>query len=1014
MLFDIFCVKKIHKFIFEQRAEYGVNDFQRNVWTAECHRNLGKIGDSEIVNSDVFRIRLQSVSLYPRWLIDDDLFDLMRWIFGVTHFVDHLQKKQSKGQKQRVHVYIIPKRIVSLYDPQKIWEMENMSSIYQSLVSLESKASVESSPQSWAGVTISGICEVIEHTHAQIQTQSDSESDIIILVDRRWVGTMYVGSQTLWVFETGNYEELSALKALKWNHFLGFEFDVGDDVKCWIRFGFGQRLRFYPEFMTSFVPSLFVRPSGYNDMEYLRKIYDDQYKHGWAVPLDDPVFNSYYKAITGDDHISNNYRRHKDANKHHIERALGFLDYLRRQIDIRHFNPLQLRLSDNDMDSDAVFEDLLVTEEDAAPFIDLDDSNVVIWSRDSVSNLRTALFRWKEIECTMDNVLDLRDCPHLKLVIEHLKTFQFHGNEVTESNLNQFNLKEVIQSLDHITTVHRLLDPEHRAEIHRYIAGHIACENLKCCELFKKYAHRRREYDQIGVRRSRYKAIGVENQCTVMMDVMHSLHSLLTHRDQTLNIQKRFNRFQNSKEVIAEETLIEDRKEEEPVTNSIDLGVSVIRWIPFGERPHFQTFRDEIVGNPEGSINEQLFHQYLVECIAKIHDTTFTLKEMMALKLYTDTTKFTAFLRKAHWTTSRSSCKKMYYFWASALYEAALYHSTPIDAASGNTPETLYHGMNRMFTLNEELPKYHGPFSSTRQRSIAHEFTKGQGLYFRIQPSYTNKLKCCIGIRVESISHHKREREVLLVDQFLPIVSAKTFKNTDTVLVDYFMFSVKMRRTEIKDRRSFFTHLGIRFDPEWMPLIGKHSELFVQSVYENRKVITRLVDELKIIDWKLSFLNQDVDHKQLLIYLVEQCKMKQLLPFYRVATSEFRVLQSFVINRCFEIEVIPNTKMDHIGDEMTVNDSCFKETEYRINGDLVPFTTSSVEGVVHRIQCRNNKLFGDRDVFIQEFEPLDDNDSLKSEIMDFVENRNIHELLPHYRVMTSKFNVVQSNYVEIS
>ena len=845
-----------------------------------------------------------------------------------------------------------------------------------------------------------------------IKSTDDCESDIVILVDRQRRHALDDGSQILWVYESDNLRELAVLGA---NPFLGFEFEVGRTMHCWIRFGFGQRLRFYPEFVTSLVPSLFVRSSSCSEMEYLRKVYDDRFKHGWAVPLDDPIFNLYYKAIIGEDHISNNYNRRKDVKKHHVDRSLGFLEFVRRQMNALRFRPLQQLFLEHDMDSDAVLDDMMETEKDGRVFIDASDSNMARWaSADALKHMKSAIFRWKNVQCKKDNPLDLRDCHHFNVVIDYLKTFQRHGNEITESNLNQFDLEKVVQSFDHIMTVHRLLDPEYRAEIHRYVSSHVVCQNLECCEIFKKYADRKRECDQSRVWQRGYKANDAGEQCMVMMDVMNSVHSLLTHRDQTLNIEQRFSRFQNSKELTAEEAPNEDRKEQESPTNSIDLGVSVIRWIPFGETPHFRSFRDEIVCNPNGSIDEELFQHYLIECIAKMNGTTFTLKEMLALKLYTDTTKFTSCLRKGHWKCDPLWVKKMHYFWASALYEAALYHSKPIYAVNGNTPVTLYHGINRMFTLNEELPHYHGPFSSTTQRTIAHEFTKGQGLYFKMQPSYTDKLRCCTGIKVEFISHHKREREVLLVDQFLPIVSAKTFKNSDSALVDYLMFGVKVWRTEIKDRRGFYTQLGIRFDPKWMPLIGKHSELFVLSVYENRKVITRLVDELKIIDWKLSFLNQDVDHKQLLIYLVEQCKMKQLLPFYRVATSEFRVLQSFVINRCFEIEVIPNTKMDHIGDEMTVNDSCFKETEYRINGDLVPFTTSSVEGVVHRIQCRNNKLFGDRDVFIQEFEPLDDNDSLKSEIMDFVENRNIHELLPHYRVMTSKFNVVQSNYVEIS
>ena len=1018
MLLDIFCVKKAHAFTFEQRADYRVKDFEHDVQETKRLWNLGEIGISHFVKSDLLQKRLNSTSLYTRWLINDDLFDSMKWIFGVTHFVDRVQAKLSKGLRQSVHVYIIPKKVVSLYDPHEVWEMKNMSSIDQLLEYLDDDASVNFSSQRWRNSSAVEICDVMQGIHNRIQLSLGCDTNMIILVDRRRLDGTDDETQPLWIYES---EDLYELLALSWNYFLGFEFDIGDNAKCWIRYGFGQRVRFYPEFLISLVPSLFVRPSEYSDMEYFKKIYDDQFKHGWAVALDDPIFNLYYKAITGDDHISNNYNRRKNVKKLNVDRSLGFLEFVRRQMNDLRFRSLQRLLLKHDMDSDAVFGDMMEEEKDSRVFIDVSDSNVARWTTaDTIKHLRSAIFRWKNIQCKRDNSLDLRDCHHFNVVIDYLKTFQRLGNKVVESNLNQFNLEEVIQSLDHITSVHRLLDPEYRAEIHRYIANHVVCENLKCCETFRKYADRNRECDQNRVWKRRYKANDAEERCTVMMDVMNTLHSLLVHRDQTLNIERRLKRFFNSKEAVSGETTdaeaaIEEEKGHESVTNSIDLGVSVIRWIPFGESSHFQSFRDEIVCNPNGSIDEQLLQHYLIECSAKIYDTTFTLKEMMALKLYTDTTKLTASLRKAHWTTSPLSFKKLYYFWALTLYEAAVYHSVPIASGNTNAPVTLYHGINRMFTVNEDLPKYNGPFSTTTQRTIAHEFTKGQGLYFRMQPRYINKVKCCVGIKVENISCHQREREILLIDQYLPISSTKTFRDSDVAMVDYLIFSIRGWKIEIKDSHGFFIQLGIRFDPQWMSLIGSHRELFHSSVYRNRLVITRLIEELHITDWSLSFLNPNVDHVPLVTHLVEQCKMKQFLPHYRVATSKFHVIQSFVIDRCFEFEFIPNTKMDHIGniDTTPVNDTCFKETQYLINGISAPYTTSKVEGAVHHIRCRNPDLFGDRDVWIQEFQSSNDYDSLESEIADLVENHHIHQLLPHYRVLTSKFTVIQSQQFDI-
>ena len=69
---------------------------------------------------------------------------------------------------------------------------------------------------------------------------------------------------------------------------------------------------------------------------------------------------------------------------------------------------------------------------------------------------------------------------------------------------------------------------------------------------------------------------------------------------------------------------------------------------------------------------------------------------MLALKLYTDTTKFQSYLRRSFWTTSSLEMKKSFYFWAMTLYRSALYHAKPIQKlkfkSKGASP--IFHGMN--------------------------------------------------------------------------------------------------------------------------------------------------------------------------------------------------------------------------------------------------------------------------------------------------------------------------------
>ena len=107
-----------------------------------------------------------------------------------------------------------------------------------------------------------------------------------------------------------------------------------------------------------------------------------------------------------------------------------------------------------------------------------------------------------------------------------------------------------------------------------------------------------------------------------------------------------------------------------------------------------------------------------------------------------------------------------------------------------------------------------------------------------------------------------------------------------------------------------------------------------------------------------------------IINLVEQHEIYQLLPHYRVLTSKFVVVQNHALNKCFMIKLMGTTTMDGIVD--SVDDSYFARTDYKINGDVFPHTVSTVNGVVKRIECRNNKLFGDRIIWVQEFDESQD------------------------------------------
>ena len=377
----------------------------------------------------------------------------------------------------------------------------------------------------------------------------------------------------LWVFECADFSEFPELES---NHFLGFEFEVGDAVKSWMRFGVGQKLRFFPEFLVSVALQLFKTPATLNEMTFLEKVYGDQFKHGWAVPLDDPEFNAFYKCIVGDDHISNNYNR-SEVTRDSVGSGFqfGFWEFLRRHLESAHFEGQLVgrwQFGD-DMDSDAVFADLLENEDGDRAFIDEEDSNIAVWAqsefgRRALMELKEAVFRWKQIRCgpAKDGVLGLglglgvRDCPHFEVVVRHLMAFQECGHEIDATNLWHFDLNQVLESFDHIVSVHGLLTAENREEIIRYVTSQVVCGCASTeCGVLRKAANRKRESERTEEEEghSMDTVDPVERECAVMTDAMNSVHSLFLHRDSSLQRDATRNRF--GTEVVE----IEETKEHE-------------------------------------------------------------------------------------------------------------------------------------------------------------------------------------------------------------------------------------------------------------------------------------------------------------------------------------------------------------------------------------------------------------------------------------------------------------------
>merc|ERR1712061_242347 len=69
---------------------------------------------------------------------------------------------------------------------------------------------------------------------------------------------------------------------------LQFDYDSFDDViRCYLFYGLShhQKTRFFAEYLTTFIPRLFVKKQSLNSAQRLKKIFADAFKHGFCANL---------------------------------------------------------------------------------------------------------------------------------------------------------------------------------------------------------------------------------------------------------------------------------------------------------------------------------------------------------------------------------------------------------------------------------------------------------------------------------------------------------------------------------------------------------------------------------------------------------------------------------------------------------------------------------------------------------------------------------------------------------
>ena len=867
LLHDIYSVHKAMNFGLLQRAEYNVDDFRSDIQNAE--RNVsGENVFSKLLEEQATSFNL---SLFPTYLVKDNVFEVMACHFAVSAVVNEMKSMWTNTNKIRVRSVVVPSAVCSRYDSNDIYQpsINNMdefmknSSLKYHHVSRQIR-SMENADAKHAD-DVFGVSKLSKMLMKMVQfICEDFTENVLIVFNRERVSES--GAHTVWILQCSDFSDFAELKR---NYNISFDFDtssrcIGDErlIRCWLTFGVGQPLRFYPEYAIWIIPTLFARSTTMKTHKMVQTLYSKHYKHGWRVALDDETFNKYYHIITGYEHVSNNYNRDELTleNKIGDDKECGLRDHLDRTLTREQTVILRRFAGEHDFDSDAILGDVF-SEKGRIDGNDSTITSLICSETAKLRRLKFAIYRFEHMECKKDGVHHVEDCKHIHAVIQSLQKFEKHDLEIDALNVYDFNLESIINGFDHIIQVHDFLSDEgKKAEIQNYVHHHVECGRGGRCEILRKHSQRARERKSLEEKKED-PLDKVDSLCDAAADILNSVHCYVLHRNKDLyrlkqsgdgNVTSRFatdgvprqmNHRDEDDEI--EEHKDDEKEDDEPL--GINFGLNVLQWLCYGQQPDYGTLKDEIIGNPESTIDRALFNNYEIQCVAKIKGKEYTLEEMLCLKLYCDTTELQALLRRAHWTVTPLAVRKKYYRWAMGLYRAHLYHATPIPVAPGKTkPSRLYHGLSRLFTITREMPIYFGPFSTTIAKEVATNFSKNQGLIWMIQSTYANPLRFCIGISMDWISGFKNEREVLLCNQFLPIQKTDTFDDDTGALVNHLVYSLKDRAVPITEPAAFWHQLGTQFDLAWIPQIMSHKLLLQKSKCKGLTVLQRLSLELRI------------------------------------------------------------------------------------------------------------------------------------------------------------------------
>eukprot|EP01084_Bolivina_argentea_P129486 228691_1 len=775
LLMDIFDVHRIFLFSKFNFREYDVKEYQCSVMERATKILGEKFVEAHLSRCINVSFR-ESFNLYPNHLVHDDIFRVFDYHFGVSFLVNKLKKQLTLVGNQcfEIKSIVIPQSVKCMYDSNIEFNcgIESIEDYLhdkhvRNFYKIRCGKDNVKAPQC--------VSDKIEKNYNINNVFQHKISKLIVIVDRRLFN--YTQDDSLYVFPCDDKDQFLELDT---NYFVSFNFKIvpkiyghGNKVIAHFRYGVNEISRFYPEMLISVIPTIFAKSQESSEPQILDKMYANNFKHGFCVTLYDKIFNDYYKIFTSFDHVSVNYNRqilYEEFNKE--KPLLCFMDLLNYELttnsEIHDIQSIRQFFINNEYDTESIIGDILLQAEkhnsnhsNIAIFLELDNRLNQYKKINRIITKYNAPTQKNAITiCNIDNVFDVEKCSFIGVIINGLKQFD-------KGNIDKINLSDLIGAYDHIISIHKfcLTKQSHEIEETEQKQSH-AFEDMKhtndisavqkfmlhklggyCtskqCLVLKKHIMRRRETlidDKIN------KDDNIDVLPEIMNATLNALHCYILHEGKQLYRLQRDRGASHFITTFFDEFFKEDNTKNAETIPIIRFGVSVLEWLSYKEQQPFQSFREAIINNPESTINSKLFLNFSQECFIKMNNRKseqYLLDELLSLKLYTDTDQYQSSLRRAFWQSSSKKIKKSFYLWAIQLYQTSLFHAipTPRLKISSKAPLPLYHGLNKVFILNDTRPAYNGPVSTSLQESVAHSFSNATGLIWTIFPSYNNKFK---------------------------------------------------------------------------------------------------------------------------------------------------------------------------------------------------------------------------------------------------------------------------------